>query len=103
MAEYTTLVAAVALVLSAVVGLSQIFSLQDHIRKAKQPMVDDHEMLMEHERKLNNDNERLDDLKTGADKQAKVILQIANHLIEGDHDDELAKARNELQSYLISR
>ena len=67
--EFTTVGAACALILSIVVGLSNVFTLRNHIKAAKQPMVDDHELLQEHDRRLVNDHERLNDLKKASDKR----------------------------------
>lgn len=103
--DATTIAAAGALVLSIIVALSNILSLRNQIKQAKQPMVDDHEMLMEHDRRLANDHERLNDLKKASDVQSKVLLQIANHMIDNSAsgDDKLVEARDELQNYLINR
>ena len=101
--ELSTVTAAGALILSIIAALSSFFSLQEHVKRAKQPMVNDHEMLQEHERRLKSDHERLNDLKKASDVQSKLLLQMANHMLNAGDDDKLIDARDELQNYLISR
>ena len=56
-----------------------------------------------HARMLDNDNRRLEERRKGEDAQARLLLQIANHLIDGNHTAELREARDEMQEFLISR
>ena len=60
-------------------------------------------MKVEIDEKLLNDHERLNDLKKSNEHQAKLLLQIANHLIDGNHKQEMIKARDAMQAYLVER
>lgn len=52
---------------------------------------------------LRDDNKRLDELAETSALQAKLLLQIAQHLVYGDHVDDLKKAADEMRDYLIER
>lgn len=72
-------------------------------KSIKQPDTERDTKLKEHEKKLENCSTRLDSVEGGMAVLMKSNLAIMNHLIDGDHLDELKKATDELQGYLINQ
>ena len=103
MITYDQVATAVIVIVAVCAALAVIWNAIKAVREMKKPYDDLSEMVEEHERKLANDHKRLDDLKTSNDLQAKMLLQMANHMIDGNHNDKLRQARDELQEYLIMR
>lgn len=73
------------------------------IKWFKKPDKDRDTMLNEHEKKLGNDNKRLNELEESNRIMMQSMLAIMSHLIDGNHTDQLQKARDDLQDYLIRR
>ena len=79
-------------------------------RWAKKPDINRDEKLKGHDEMLDNDNKRIKELE---EKQVdteealqilmKSMLALMNHSIDGNHTDELKKARDDMQEYLIRR
>lgn len=73
------------------------------VKELKKPSDDLRNMVRNHEQKLNNDNERLNNIE----EQNKMILQsmlvIINHEITGNGVENMKKTRDEIQEYLINR
>lgn len=73
------------------------------VKELKKPSDDLRNMVRDHEEKLNNDNERLNNIE----EQNKMILQsmlvIINHEITGNGVENMKKTRDEIQEYLINR
>lgn len=79
-------------------------------RWAKKPDINRDEKIKEHDSKLDNDFRRINDLER---KQAetdealqimmKSMLALMTHAIDGNHTDELKRARDDMQEYLIRR
>lgn len=79
-------------------------------RWARKPDINRDEKLKGHDEKLANDNKRLTELEERqeeTDEAMKVLmnsmLALMSHAIDGNNTDELRKARNEMQEYLIRR
>lgn len=89
--------------LAACAALAVIWGAVKVFKEIRKPQTDLLAQVDEHEEKLKNDHRRLDDLKRSNDLQAKMLLQMANHMIDGNHNDQLRQARDELQEYLIMR
>lgn len=68
---------------------------QDKRLKSLEERVDKHDVL------LDNDKKKLDRLEEGTRVQMRVLMEIANHMIDGDHIDRLVKARDDMQTFLI--
>ena len=95
--EALTLVAALT---GAVTGIWAVHKIFDEVRR---PRLDLKERVDGHDRMLANDNERMKDFKVSNDLQMKMLLQLANHAIDGNHVDKLIAVRDEVQNYLIER
>ena len=103
MIEYETLATSFIVLLSACAALAVIWGAVKAIKEIRKPHDDLVSKVDEHERKLVNDHERLEDLKESNDLQALMLLQMANHMIDGNHIDLLIEARDNLQKYLVKR
>lgn len=79
-------------------------------RWAKKPDINRDEKLKGHDEKLDNDNKRINELEKKAQETEealqiimKSMLALMSHSIDGNHTDELKKARDDMQEYLIRR
>lgn len=72
-------------------------------KRAKQPDNERDKKMNEHEKKLENCTQRLDSVEGGMAVLMKSNLAIMNHLIDGNHLDDLKKATDDLQEYLINK
>ena len=76
----------------------------------KKPDLNRDEKIKGHDEMLDNDNKRIKELE---EKQVdteealqilmKSMLALMSHSIDGNHTDELKKARDDMQEYLIRR
>lgn len=73
------------------------------IKWFRQPDKTRDEMLNEHEKKLINDHKRLLELEESNKIMMQSMLALMSHAIDGNHTDQLQKARDDLQEYLIRR
>ena len=79
-------------------------------RWARKPDINRDEKLKGHDDMLDNENKRIKELE---EKQVdteealqilmKSMLALMSHSIDGNHTDELKKARDDMQEYLIRR
>lgn len=76
----------------------------------KKPDINRDEKLKGHDEKLDNDNRRLNELekKQVETEEAlqilmKGMLALMTHSIDGNHTEELEKARDDMHEYLIKR
>ena len=79
-------------------------------RWAKKPDINRDEKLKGHDDMLDNDNKRINELEKKAQETEealqiimKSMLALMSHSIDGNHTDELKKARDDMQEYLIRR
>ena len=77
-------------------------------RWAKKPDINRDEKLKGHDEKLDNDNKRINELEKKqerTDKDLKMIMSslsaMMNHMITGDHIEELKEKHQAMQEYLI--
>ena len=68
------------------------------------------ETLKKHSELLNNDNKRLhvlEEWKSEQDESEKILMKsllaLMSHALDGNHTDDLKKAKEDLQEYLIRR
>lgn len=67
----------------------------------KKPDEERDKMLKEHDRKLENCNSRLNSVEDGQAVMMEAVLAIMNHLIDGEHMDDLKRAAVKVNGYLI--
>lgn len=71
-------------------------------KRAKEPDNERDKMMKEHEKKLDNCTHRLDSVEDGMAVLMRATLAMMNHIINGDSIDEMKKASDDIQEYLIS-
>lgn len=79
-------------------------------RWSKKPDINRDEKLKGHDEMLDNDNKRINELEKKAEETEealqilmKSMLALMSHSIDGNHTDDLKKARDDMQEYLIRR
>lgn len=79
-------------------------------RWAKKPDINRDEKIKGHDEKLDNDNRRILDIerRMAANEQAnevtmRSILALMNNAIDGDHVDDLKKARDDMNDFLFNK
>lgn len=73
------------------------------ILKIKTPEKVREEMLKKHSEMLDNDNKRLKELEESNKILMQSMLALMAHELDGNHADQLRKAKNDLEEYLIRR
>lgn len=68
-----------------------------------QPGMSEKEWRADVDRKLGNDNERIKSLEEGNKVICKALMAMLSHEINGNSNDKLQKALEELNNYLIER
>ena len=71
--------------------------------KAKEPDVQRDETLKKHGEMLDRDNKRLKELEEGTKVMMQSMLALMSHELDGNHTEQLRKAKNDLEEYLINR
>lgn len=77
-----------------------VYNLYKNIKK---PDTERDEALKKHSEQLDNDNKRLKELEDSNKIIMKSMLALMSHELDGNHTEELTKARDDLQEYLIRR
>lgn len=79
-------------------------------RWAKKPDINRDEKIKGHDEKLDNDNRRIIDIerRMAANEQAnevtmRSILALMNNAIDGDHVEDLKKARDDMNDFLFNK
>lgn len=73
------------------------------IKEIKKPSNDLKSQVEEHEKKLNKDNKRLEDIEEYNKAICKSLLALIDHEITGNGIDKLKTTKTELQNFLIER
>lgn len=103
MYEYADIQTTVVVLLGLVAAFVLIVNGLKAWKEVRKPSTDLKQLVEDHDEKLINDHERLNDLKKSNEFQAKLLLQIANHLIDGNHKEQMIHARDEMQAYLVEK
>ena len=80
-----------------------VWSLIDHINKARKPKDDLAQWQRETEAKLANDKKSIDSLENGQRVVLRGINAIISHEINGNSLDKLQKSQTEILDYLIDK
>ena len=72
-------------------------------KEVKQPNEDKTKMLLEHDKQLKVDDERLSEIEARDKLILQSLLVIINHDITGNGIEQLKEARNDIQEYLINK
>ena len=73
------------------------------IKEIKKPNDDKTKMLLEHEKKLKEDDERLKEIEPTDKLILQSLLVIINHDITGNGIEQLKNTRDDIQEYLINK
>ena len=80
------------------------------IRWMRKPDTDRDDKLKRHDEMFDNDNKRLNELEkrqAETEEAMQIMMQsmlaLMTHAIDGNHVEELKKARDDMQAYLIRR
>ena len=73
------------------------------VKSAKKPDKDRDEMLKRHTDMLDRDNKRLRELEEGNKVIMQSMLALMSHELDGNHTEQLRKAKEDLEAYLIQR
>ena len=73
------------------------------LKKLREPEAERDKTLKVHGEVLDNYNKRLSELEDSNKVLMQAILALMGHEIDGDHTEQLRKAKDDLERYLISR
>lgn len=73
------------------------------IKEIRQPTVDLKKTVDGHNAQIKDLEERNKKIDEGMAIMQQSLLQMMNHMIDGDHVDKLVKARDEMQIYLTKK
>lgn len=88
----------------AIMTVGGAWAIVKNIRdKAKEPDEERDETLKKHGEMLDNDNRRLKELEEGNKVIMQSMLALMSHELDGNHTEQLRKAKDDLEQYLIRR
>lgn len=94
----------VVMAILALVGVANtIFTLVEKVKSAKKPHDEHIEMVQRHEEKLNNDWEIIRKMQEENRLLIENDMLVIEHIINGNHVDELRKQHQKLQKHLIEK
>ena len=73
------------------------------IKEVKKPLTDMKKTVSDHTSDIKEINEHLKKSDEGMAIVQQSLLQIMNHMIDGNHTEQLVKARDNLQIYLTKK
>ena len=73
------------------------------VKEIRQPAVDLKKTVDGHTAQINDLEEHIKKSDEGMAVVQQSLLQIMNHMIDGNHTDQLVKARDEMQVYLTKK
>lgn len=81
-------------------GLITIDKVHEIVERRRKPSVDLQQTVADHEKRLAKVEAKIHDSNK---VQNRALLQIMNHMIDGNHVDKLIEARDDLQEYLTDK
>ncbi len=73
------------------------------IREINKPLADMKKTVSDHSTEIKEINEHLKKSDEGMAIMQQSLLQIMNHMIDGNHQEQLVKARDDMQIYLTKK
>lgn len=73
------------------------------VREITKPLDDMKKTISAHSTEIKEINEHLKKSDEGMAIVQQSLLQIMNHMIDGDHQEQLVKARDNMQTYLTKK
>lgn len=83
--------------------LTGVFAVYKIWKEIKKPTEDKNKMILEHEKKLKDDDERLKEIEATDKLILQSLLVIINHDITGNGIQQLKDVRDDIQDYLINK
>lgn len=83
--------------------VTALWGLWKIVKELKKPNDDLKELVEKHEKRLNNDNDRLKEIEDSNKMMLQCLLVIINHDITGNGIDKMKEARDDLQEFLINK
>lgn len=75
----------------------------DKIQDIDQRLTTVEQAIIRHAEILRNDKSRFETIEAGNHVTQEALLALLSHTIDGDNDEQLRKARNDLHEYLINK
>ena len=82
---------------------ASVFAVYKIWKEIKKPTEDKNKMILEHEKKLKDDDERLKEIEATDKLILQSLLVIINHDITGNGIQQLKDVRDDIQDYLINK
>lgn len=109
--DFSIVVTQVMAICGLITGVAAVVALVANlIKKAKAPNDAQNERLKaleeiaeRHEKLLENDLRRFEKAEQGTRILQKAILALLSHSIDGNNSEQMLKAKNDLQDYLIDK
>lgn len=93
-----------AVVLLAIVAIwNTVWMGIKNVREARKPQNDLRAKVEAHDVMLARDKARLDDLEQSSRLMLRAISQLIEHEVTGNHNDQLRKVQEDINTYLINR
>lgn len=73
------------------------------VKEVNKPLTDMKKTVLDHTEEIKEINEHLKKSDEGMAVVQQSLLQIMNHMIDGNHNDQLVKARDQMQIYLTKK
>ena len=83
--------------------VTALYGIYKIVKEIKKPSEDLNAKVDNHDKLLNDDNERLKDVENSNKMILQCLLVIINHDITGNCIDKMKDCRDELQEYLINK
>lgn len=97
------LLAAGVVILAVLAAWNTVWTSIKNYREAKRPRDDEKARLDALEKHVDNDNRRLNELEESNRLMLRAISQLIEHEVTGNHDGELRKVQQDINTYLINR
>lgn len=93
----------IAIIIAACAALVTIYKASEVIRDIKKPFSDFKYRIDTVEKRQKSDYEELHDLKRSSRLNLEAQLLIIDHILSGDHDDELLRISAKIRTYLFDK
>lgn len=83
--------------------IASLWGIWKIVKEIKKPNDDLKKMVLDHERLLSADDERLEEIEKSNKMILQSLLVIINHNITGNGVEKMKEARSDLEEYLINK
>ncbi len=111
MAEFEVFVRVLVAIAAGIVAIGGAYTFIEHLvdkasvksHKVEDKVAEHDRVIEKHAEYLNKDKQRLDDMEDSNKLIMRGLMQLMTHEIDGNHVDQLQKARDDINRYLIDR